>query len=42
MIPTVRQDDPIPPFEVSVMRNLIFLPDGHLRYDWEHQGAILL
>jgi hypothetical protein len=26
----------------SVMRNLIFFPDGHLRYDWEYQGAILL
>jgi molybdenum cofactor biosynthesis enzyme MoaA len=26
----------------SVMRNLIFFPDGHLRYDWEHEGAILL
>jgi len=26
----------------SIMRNLIFFPDGHLRYDWEHQGAILL
>jgi molybdenum cofactor biosynthesis enzyme MoaA len=26
----------------STMRNLIFFPDGHLRYDWEHEGAILL
>jgi len=26
----------------SVMRNLIFFPDGHLRYDWEHAGAVLL
>lgn len=26
----------------STMRNLIFFPDGHLRYDWEYQGAILL
>lgn len=26
----------------SLMRNLIFFPDGHLRYDWEHKGAILL
>ena len=25
-----------------VMRNLIFFPDGHVRYDWEHTGAILL
>jgi hypothetical protein len=24
------------------MRNLIFFPDGHLRYDWEYEGAILL
>ena len=28
--------------KMSVMRNLIFYPDGHLRYDWEHSGAILL
>jgi hypothetical protein len=26
----------------SVMRNLIFYPDGHLRYDWDHAGAIIL
>jgi len=26
----------------TVMRNLIFFPDGHLRYDWEHPGAILI
>jgi len=26
----------------SVMRNLIFMPDGHLRYDWQHTGAIIL
>ena len=26
----------------SVIRNLIFFPDGHLRYDWEHSGATLL
>jgi molybdenum cofactor biosynthesis enzyme MoaA len=26
----------------SLMRNLIFFPDGHLRYDWEYKGAILL
>jgi molybdenum cofactor biosynthesis enzyme MoaA len=24
------------------IRQLIFFPDGHLRYDWEYQGAILL
>lgn len=24
------------------LRQLIFFPDGHLRYDWQHQGAILL
>ncbi len=24
------------------MRNLIFFPDGHLRYDWQYKGAILL
>ena len=24
------------------LRQLIFFPDGHLRYDWQHKGAILL
>ncbi|MBU1749546.1 MAG: radical SAM protein [Chloroflexi bacterium] len=24
------------------LRQLIFFPDGHLRYDWQHPGAILL
>jgi molybdenum cofactor biosynthesis enzyme MoaA len=24
------------------IRNLIFFPDGHLRYSWEYEGAILL
>lgn len=24
------------------IRQLIFFPDGHLRYDWEHKGAVLL
>ncbi len=24
------------------VRQLIFFPDGHLRYDWQHKGAILL
>jgi len=26
----------------TIMRNLIFHPDGHLRYDWNHQGSIIL
>jgi molybdenum cofactor biosynthesis enzyme MoaA len=26
----------------SVMRNLIFHPDGHLRYDWQYEGSIIL
>lgn len=29
------------PFSEDV-RQLIFFPDGHLRYDWQHPGAILL
>ncbi len=24
------------------LRQLIFFPDGHLRYDWQYPGAILL
>ena len=24
------------------LRQLIFFPDGHLRYDWQYAGAILL
>jgi hypothetical protein len=24
------------------LRQLIFFPDGHLRYDWQYEGAILL
>jgi hypothetical protein len=24
------------------IRTLIFFPDGHLRYNWEYGGAILL
>jgi len=24
------------------LRQLIFFPDGHLRYDWQHKGAILI
>lgn len=24
------------------LRHLIFFPDGHLRYDWQYEGAILL
>ena len=27
---------------VDEMRQLIFFPDGHLRYDWRYKGAILL
>lgn len=27
--------------DVEVMRNLIFFPDGHLRYYWQYPGAIL-
>ncbi len=30
---TARTDD---------LRQLIFFPDGHLRYDWQYPGAILL
>ena len=26
----------------TLMRNLIFHPDGHLRYDWSHEGSIIL
>ena len=26
----------------SELRNLIFFPDGHLRYDWQYSGAVLL
>ncbi|MCK6489957.1 MAG: radical SAM protein [Planctomycetes bacterium] len=32
---TVRPDG-------SDLRQLIFFPDGHLRYDWQYEGAILL
>lgn len=28
--------------EASGIRNLIFYPDGHIRYDWQHSGAIIL
>ena len=31
-----RNDDP------ENMRQIIFFPDGHIRYDWEHTGAILI
>ena len=24
------------------LRNLIFFPDGHLRYDWQYEGAVIL
>jgi hypothetical protein len=23
------------------IRQVIFFPDGHVRYDWQHEGAIL-
>lgn len=26
----------------DTIRQLIFFPDGHLRYDWQHEGAIIL
>ncbi len=26
----------------GAIRQLIFFPDGHLRYDWQYQGAIIL
>lgn len=28
--------------DMERMRQLIFFPDGHLRFDWQHKGAILL
>ena len=28
--------------ETDELRQLIFFPDGHLRYDWQFEGAILL
>lgn len=28
--------------ETDDLRQLIFFPDGHLRYDWQYKGAILL
>lgn len=28
--------------EIRKKRQLIFYPDGHLRYDWQYKGAILL
>jgi len=28
--------------DAEEMRNLIFFPDGHLRYYWQYPGAILL
>ncbi|MFC1743043.1 radical SAM protein [Candidatus Riflebacteria bacterium] len=28
--------------EAELIRQLIFFPDGHLRYDWQYPGAILL
>jgi hypothetical protein len=28
--------------ETDKIRQLIFFPDGHLRYDWQYKGAILI
>jgi len=28
--------------EEGNIRQLIYFPDGHLRYDWQYEGAILL
>lgn len=28
--------------ETDELRQLIFFPDGHLRYDWQYEGAILV
>lgn len=28
--------------ETDELRQLIFFPDGHLRYDWQYKGAILI
>lgn len=28
--------------ETENIRQLIFFPDGHLRYDWQYEGAVLL
>lgn len=28
--------------ETDELRQLIFFPDGHLRYDWQYEGAVLL
>ena len=28
--------------ETDEIRQLIFFPDGHLRYDWQYKGAILM
>ena len=28
--------------ETEEIRQLIFFPDGHLRYDWQYKGAVLL
>jgi len=28
--------------DTDMIRQLIFFPDGHLRYDWQHEGAVLL
>ena len=28
--------------ETDELRQLIFFPDGHLRYDWQYKGAVLV
>jgi pyruvate-formate lyase-activating enzyme len=30
------------PTDLTQLRNLIFHPDGHLRFRWDHKGAIIL
>ena len=30
------------PHKDGGIRNVIFFPDGHIRYDWQHMGAIIL
>jgi hypothetical protein len=37
-ISTCLTDDPDP----NNIRQVIYFPDGHLRYSWQHKGAILL
>lgn len=37
--PPLKPEWPTPPEEI---RQLIFFPDGHLRYDWTYKGAVIL